>query len=305
MKVLSLTEPFATLIYEKKKLIETRSWKTDYRGILYIHASMTNMSKSNLENKELMDLVNNKKMHFGNIICKCNLVDCIYMTKEFVEDIKKNNYQEYICGIYKEGRYAWILDDIEIINPIKAKGQLNIWNYYNEFEVMNLMEDVEYGWMDKNRKIHNNIDDSYLDNYILQSPKEVIKNKVGVCWDQVELERYYFKSNDYNVKTYFIVYYDNDRCPTHTFLTFKKDNKYYWFEHSWERFKGIHEYKTLKELLLDVQSKFIKCEINTKFNKNNLCIYNYSKPKEHINILDFYKYCESGINISPDGDCYE
>lgn len=32
MKVLSLKEPFATLIKEQKKLIETRSWKTSYRG---------------------------------------------------------------------------------------------------------------------------------------------------------------------------------------------------------------------------------------------------------------------------------
>ena len=36
-KILSLTEPYATLIKEKKKLVETRSWKTDYRGELYIH----------------------------------------------------------------------------------------------------------------------------------------------------------------------------------------------------------------------------------------------------------------------------
>lgn len=35
MKVLSLTEPFATLIKENLKLIETRSWKTSYRGELY------------------------------------------------------------------------------------------------------------------------------------------------------------------------------------------------------------------------------------------------------------------------------
>lgn len=45
MKVLSLTKPFATLIKEKMKLIETRSWKTSYRGKLYIHASMTEMAK--------------------------------------------------------------------------------------------------------------------------------------------------------------------------------------------------------------------------------------------------------------------
>ena len=53
MKVLSLTEPFATLIYEKKKLIETRSWKTNYRGELYIHASLGKSSPS----PEVMKLV--------------------------------------------------------------------------------------------------------------------------------------------------------------------------------------------------------------------------------------------------------
>ncbi len=45
MKVLSLTEPYATLILESKKDVETRSWKTSYRGELYIHASMTKITK--------------------------------------------------------------------------------------------------------------------------------------------------------------------------------------------------------------------------------------------------------------------
>lgn len=132
MKVLSLKEPFATLIYEKKKMIETRSWKTNYRGELFIHASKTKVSKENLKNLELMSLVDNKNMNFGHIICKCNLVDCIYMTKEYVHNMEFNNHKEYICGIYKEGRYAWILEDIEVIDPIKAKGKLGIWNYYNK-----------------------------------------------------------------------------------------------------------------------------------------------------------------------------
>jgi len=32
MKVLSLTEPYATLILNGSKKIETRGWKTNYRG---------------------------------------------------------------------------------------------------------------------------------------------------------------------------------------------------------------------------------------------------------------------------------
>lgn len=129
MKVLSLTEPYATLIKENKKKIETRSWKTSYRGELYIHASSTNIPKEWKNNKELMDLLKDSSLNFGHIICKCNLVDCIYMTKEYVEDMKENHYQEYICGEYEEGRYAWILENIQVLdNSIKSKGHLNIWN---------------------------------------------------------------------------------------------------------------------------------------------------------------------------------
>ena len=298
MKVLSLIEPYATLIKEKKKQIETRSWKTNYRGELYIHASATKVPKQWKEDKELMSLVNDISLNEGHIICKCTLVDCIYMTKEYVENMKTNNYQEYVCGDYKEGRYAWVLKDIvPLEDPIKAKGQLNIWDFYNEFEVMDLMRDIEYGWVDKNNNKHSIVDETYSDNYILQSPNEVIKNKIGVCWDQVELERYFFKGNDWNVNTYFLVHYDNDKCPTHTFLTFKRDDKYYWFEHSWHQFRGIHKYNSLKELLLDVKNKFIECELNSKYEETNLVIHEYKKPKYHVSVKEFYDHCDRGDYI--------
>ncbi len=298
MKVLSLTEPCATLIKEKKKLIETRSWKTDYRGELYIHASATSIPKDWKEDKEFMSLLDDTPLNFGYIICKCTLVDCIYMTKEYVTNIKKNNHQEYICGKYEEGRYAWILENITPLeHPIKAKGQLNIWNYYNEFEIMDLMKNIDYGWIDKDNKKHVLVDETYSDNYILQSPKEIIKNKIGVCWDQVELERYYFKGNDWNIKTYFLVHYDGDKCPTHTFLTFEKNNKCYWFEHSWEKFRGIHEYKSLKELLFDIRDKFIKYELDNDYVVDNLVLHEYKKPKYHISVQEFYNHCDYGTYI--------
>lgn len=130
MKVLSLTEPCATLIKENIKKVETRSWKTSYRGELYIHASSTKIPKEWKEDKEFMELVKETTLNYGNIICKCNLVDCIYMTKEYVENMKNNTHQEYLCGKYEEGRYAWILENVEVLdNPIKTKGHLSIWNY--------------------------------------------------------------------------------------------------------------------------------------------------------------------------------
>jgi len=129
VKVLSLTEPYATLIKDGIKSIETRSWKTNYRGKLYIHASSTKIPKEYSNNKELMSLVKSESFSHGHIICSCQLEDCIPMTEEFVLDIKRNMKTEYVTGDYSKGRYAWILKDIEILDkPIKAKGHLGIWN---------------------------------------------------------------------------------------------------------------------------------------------------------------------------------
>ena len=122
VKVLSIREPYASLIKLKIKTIETRSFKTNYRGELYIHASL---SKSNVGD-ELSKLV---MPMYGKIICKCKLVDCVLMTKEYVKYVKDNMPMEYKCGLYEEGRYAWILKDIEEIDAIKAKGKLGIWSF--------------------------------------------------------------------------------------------------------------------------------------------------------------------------------
>ena len=128
MKVISIKEPYATIIMKKMKLIETRSWKTNYRGELYIHASGKSLAKEYLNNQYVFELIKDLDMNYGNIICKVNLVDCIYMDEKFLKKIKKNK-QEYNLGKYELGRYAWVFEDIVPITPIEAKGKLNIWNY--------------------------------------------------------------------------------------------------------------------------------------------------------------------------------
>lgn len=129
MKVISIIEPWASLIKEKVKYIETRSWKTNYRGKIYIHASLKKVPKKDERINNLISLLENKSFKYGHIIAEATLVDCIYMDEEFISKIKNNN-KEYICGEYSIGRYAWVLKDIKELNePIPAKGNLGIWNY--------------------------------------------------------------------------------------------------------------------------------------------------------------------------------
>ena len=126
MKVLSIKEPFATLIKDGVKINETRSWKTNYRGEIYIHASLS-LSKS--ERVESANKYLKSEIKPGFILCKCELVDCIPMTDEFIKYINKET-SEYDYGLYSEGRYAWKLRVLEVLEkPIPAKGKLGIWNY--------------------------------------------------------------------------------------------------------------------------------------------------------------------------------
>jgi hypothetical protein len=130
IKVISLWEPFASLIKEGVKLIETRSWGTSYRGELYIHVCQKRVvGKVAIEYQEQLKLLKNTNFDYGCIILKCKLIDCKYMTAEFIEKVKKNP-NEYISGFYSVGRYAWILEDVEVLDtPIPAKGWFGIWEY--------------------------------------------------------------------------------------------------------------------------------------------------------------------------------
>ena len=128
MKVITLREPWASLIGEQIKKIETRSWFTNYRGELYIHAGLSKIPANDARMNRLAKELHGS-FHYGTIFAKCNLSDCILIDETFAESVKKSDYMCYDCGDYTPGRYAWILTDIELIDPIVATGKLGLWNY--------------------------------------------------------------------------------------------------------------------------------------------------------------------------------
>ena len=55
-------------------------------------------------------------------------------------------------------------------------------------ELYDLVSQTEYGWLDSDGQKHYKLEmEKYQEKYILQTPEEVEKNKIGICWDQVEL----------------------------------------------------------------------------------------------------------------------
>ena len=84
MKALTIKEPWATLIIDGYKKYEFRSWKTNYRGKILIHAGMS-------EEKDMLKKFKDYNLNCskGMIIGEALLTDCILVTKEFEEELLK------------------------------------------------------------------------------------------------------------------------------------------------------------------------------------------------------------------------
>ena len=78
MKVLTLKQPWASLVANGYKVYEFRTWKTKYRGEILIHAGCG-------VDKEWLDKVKDYGIDFPKkkILCKVVLEDCIEIDDEF------------------------------------------------------------------------------------------------------------------------------------------------------------------------------------------------------------------------------
>ena len=125
MKVLTIKQPWATLIMQGNKRFEFRSWQTKYRGELLIHAGK-GIDKEAI--KRLSKYLP-KELPLGKILGKVTLVDCIKMSPEFKEELLKENRDIYTKSSFQEN-YGWQIDNVQVFDePIDAKGHLSLWEY--------------------------------------------------------------------------------------------------------------------------------------------------------------------------------
>ena len=125
MKVLTIKQPYASLIIEGYKKYEFRSWKTKYRGELLIHAGL-GVDKEAMKRFEYLNLDYPK----GKIIAKCNLTDCLLVDDKLKKELKELDPIVYKGAInYTEEEYGFKLENIKKISPIEAKGKLSFWEY--------------------------------------------------------------------------------------------------------------------------------------------------------------------------------
>lgn len=129
MKMLTLWQPWASLVALGFKKYETRSWSTSYRGSLVIHASKRALSWKDLELWEEITGVDPHLFKFpvGSAIALVDLVDCQQMVS-IDSDVRHSSQisiasmlsQEKLAGIWEPERYAWKLENVRLIEPAIA-----------------------------------------------------------------------------------------------------------------------------------------------------------------------------------------
>lgn len=139
MKILTLWQPWASAIAVGAKRIETRSWSTNYRGPIAIHAA---------KRKNIGELIHfgscwnwcgalgrdfgsptlDETLPFGAIVAVADLVDC-RPSDDFRQgelDAPRTPDREYAdhyawterqMGDFALGRYGWVLENVRAITP--------------------------------------------------------------------------------------------------------------------------------------------------------------------------------------------
>lgn len=126
MKVLTIKQPFASLIASGYKEFEFRTWKTKYRGELLIHAGKGVDKKAMEKFKDL-----NLEYPQGCIIAKVKLVDCIEIddSARKMLEAKKSKVYESILSKKDWRGYGFKIENVEKIKPIEISGKLGFWEY--------------------------------------------------------------------------------------------------------------------------------------------------------------------------------
>lgn len=123
MKVISIREPWASLIVHGYKEYEFRTWKTNYRGPLYIHASkVIERNKCSKFTSYHLDY------QPGKIIGVGELVDCIKVTDELEQALVHKDPIVYQKSEHPRV-YAWHIKNVQIYDGPMIKGKLGIWNF--------------------------------------------------------------------------------------------------------------------------------------------------------------------------------
>lgn len=110
MRVLTIRQPWAWLIISGHKTIENRTWQTDYRGPLYIHAGKRpdDMARESVVNGVPIDP---ELLKYGVVIGRVELVDIVRRS----------------TSPWFQGPFGWVLSKPRSTKPFPLRGQQGLF----------------------------------------------------------------------------------------------------------------------------------------------------------------------------------
>lgn len=141
IKALSLWQPFSQLYVLGLKRVETRSRRTNHRGLLAIHATkavlgnITDIPRQLPEAWEALQpyitdspgwIDDNHRLPFGAVVGTVNITACVPI--EQLYGTEYDTPQERAFGDWSPGRYGWIAENPMAFDcPEPARGMQGIW----------------------------------------------------------------------------------------------------------------------------------------------------------------------------------
>jgi hypothetical protein len=115
MKAITIRQPWADAVVNGRKQVENRSRRTNFRGMLLIHAGRACEDTGDTcpDGSPVPE-----EFYFGAVVGVANLADC----KEYTDE-------EFGDDPWASGPWCWILKDTKAFHePLDRGGQLGLWN---------------------------------------------------------------------------------------------------------------------------------------------------------------------------------
>jgi len=130
----------------------------------------------------------------------------------------------------------------------QEKTILNKVEKFNNF----MNTEMDYGVLHDGKRLmydDGSLNDFNWDNYRTMPVEKMKKEKIGTCWDFVNLQHDYFKQNDIPDHSYlFFAQREDGSYITHTFSVIELDGKPYWFESSLWKYRGVTPVNNVNEI---------------------------------------------------------
>jgi len=122
LKAISVRQPWAEAIIHNGKFIENRSWPTEFRGLVCIHASKTRDDYAMRKYIKLLERVDPSSsghlpreldsLPLGAIVGVAEVVDCV----------------TFADSAWFEGPFGFVLHNVRPIEPVPCRGALGFFD---------------------------------------------------------------------------------------------------------------------------------------------------------------------------------